>query len=486
LGKAGFQPPTLVSGSSANFALMGLETALGLGGALAPFLVLATLGLVLAMAWRQGLRSRAVHLTLCFVGAAATSCAWACLGELFSAPVLKSGAFTLPLSIVAWVASLLVPMEILGVAARATYRILAATLAAAGALTLAILAYGEVFPFSSPILYVAQGALTVAAVVVFAAGGRGGDGRATPETRRAALGLVALVGVAHALDFGFRLASLGPSAHLAIDLVLPLVLAHAMFRHLGDADRNLRRERVAHAELRERLLLGRVVQELLFPKTDRLETDGLRFAYKHTPSFAMSGDWVAHWREADGTLVFCLGDVVGAGPQAALAVAAVTATIHQARARGASLDEIAATIDETLGAMFAHQVTTTLTAARCRSSEGGDAHEVELFNFGGLGWLHWNGARVAHVALPGSVLGGGGVSRRGHARLTLARHDRLIALTDGICGGSRELKRLTARLAADLATDAAEERTLALATPAGDASPDDRTILTIAPMRRVA
>jgi hypothetical protein len=122
------------------------------------------------------------------------------------------------------------------------------------------------------------------------------------------------------------------------DLILFVVLSAVI---AGEFRTNLADKKRFKAELtsiNERLELARSVQQMLMPRA--LESRVGDFEYKvfFDPAEKMSGDWFNIWTDDDGELRLFIGDVVGKGPSAALAVSVVASVFSECKRSGATLE----------------------------------------------------------------------------------------------------------------------------------------------------
>jgi len=165
------------------------------------------------------------------------------------------------------------------------------------------------------------------------------------------------------------------------------------------------------------------------------------FSSFYQPHDRMSGDWINFWETRNGERRLIFGDVVGKGPRAALAVAAIAAFIESSKEAGDDMLRCVERIDKGLNKLFGGFVTTTLTAMVMHESG-----ELYLFNCGGMGWLRWGKAGAEHIVMPSSVLGMGGNTRVSQRSVSLEPAEYLISFTDGVVDGSRAILRLTKAL----------------------------------------
>ena len=154
----------------------------------------------------------------------------------------------------------------------------------------------------------------------------------------------------------------------------------------------------------------------------------------------MSGDWINHWQTTNGDYVFMIGDVVGKGPQAGLAVAVIAATIDRFKhADGSSIESVLQEINSALYRLFSGMTNTTITAIKIDSD-----NKATLYNAGGLGWFHYSeqGGKIHHHLTPGILLGQEPRSRVGAKCIDIHSGDFLYTFTDGVCSKSQGYRRV--------------------------------------------
>lgn len=226
-----------------------------------------------------------------------------------------------------------------------------------------------------------------------------------------------------------------------VDLAFFFVLAALTAIEIGASFAN---KRAIEAELRaleERLELGRMVQNLLLPESLIGEFNGAKYQFFYEPAQKMSGDWLNIWKTETGECRLFVGDVVGKGPQAALAVAAIASSLSECRDAQLSMSDTIARINHRLIELFHGTVGTTLTAISL------DAHmKAELYTCGALGWIVFADNVWDYVPLRGSSLGVDAKITVSTKIIQLKPNNTLIAFTDGCLEGSRALKVLFKQL----------------------------------------
>ena len=262
-----------------------------------------------------------------------------------------------------------------------------------------------------------------------------------------------------------------------VDLVFFFVLAALTAIEIGASVAN---KRAIEAELRtleERLALGRSVQDLLLPKSLDGEFNYAKYRCFYEPAQKMSGDWLNIWKTENGECRLFLGDVVGKGPQAALAVAAIAATLSECRDSQLTMAETCLRINRRLLELFHGSVSTTLTAVTIDSSM-----EAELYTCGALGWIFYGEGGWDYLPVRGSSLGVESEIKINTKKLSLKPGNTLVAFTDGCLEGSRELKMLFKQLKLKgvdpTSHDAIHQEIIAVG--ASSVVEDDKTMIIIA------
>ena len=134
-------------------------------------------------------------------------------------------------------------------------------------------------------------------------------------------------------------------------------------------------------QLQERIESGRQIQDLLMPRQMCGEFGPFRYRFFYEPAEKMAGDWFFIWPRGD-ELTLLIGDVVGKGPQAAVAVAAVITLLNECMEADNTMEEAMCFLNKRLGHLFRHHVNTTVTAATLHING-----RVRLYNFASHGWL---------------------------------------------------------------------------------------------------
>ncbi len=282
--------------------------------------------------------------------------------------------------------------------------------------------------------------------------------------------------------FGFN-RHLGVNYHWIHELVMFLILTGLAMVDLG---KSLLAKVLVENELKavnERLELGRTVQSMLLPPSMDGAIDRFAFRYYYDPAEKMSGDWLNIWRSEERNHLF-LGDVVGKGPQAALAVAAIASVINDSKYHGLSIAETIERINCQLIDLFQRHITSTFSSATFHADGS-----VELHNAAALGWFALKGNRVQHLPMRSIPLGVVKNAPLATIRKTFEPGTTLFAFTDGVLEGSRARKNLFTKLKAmpedaELTYDELHEMLLAVGKE--HVLVDDKSVLIIKIGERLA
>jgi serine phosphatase RsbU (regulator of sigma subunit) len=233
------------------------------------------------------------------------------------------------------------------------------------------------------------------------------------------------------------------SGFITVDLVL---FHRGFFRERAlRNDEQLRREHEEREKIRlaEVLLIGQTAQELLLPMTVDQHLGGWSISYRCKPHINMAGDWMDSWTGSNGSTIVLIGDVSGKGPSAAIAMAAIMTLIQEARVHGMGLTDAITMMSPRLHGLFKGAIVSTWAGIEIQKN--GSA----FFCGGGSpGWfvLKADGpASVISCRLPMLGISPEVIQVHGD-QLTIEQGDKVVSVSDGICGSSRQLKQFFKRL----------------------------------------
>jgi len=236
------------------------------------------------------------------------------------------------------------------------------------------------------------------------------------------------------------------------------------------------------------LELGRSVQKTLLPQIKQGENGNVSFKFHYQPYGAMSGDWfqfyLASSPEDELQAVFAIGDVVGKGPSAALATAAIATIwkIHEIRwAKGLfDLDDFLSELDDALSANFRGTQNSTISLA---------VINLDKVTFITCGAPAWKGVDASNEKLvirirPNNPLGVGGSEKRfNRVEWMRDREAVIVGFTDGAIDGIRASRKFEADMLEKklLEREDCLDATIAsvLEHGKGSALPDDITVLVL-------
>lgn len=146
----------------------------------------------------------------------------------------------------------------------------------------------------------------------------------------------------------------------------------------------------------------------------------------------MAGDWLTYFRR-DRTIWALCGDVVGKGPQAAIATSSLLTTLYNSSEESSSLADVIKRTDRSLSKIFKTSMVSTVAAAELLN-EG----TARLMAHGFMGWILLPvKGKARQIPGRGSSLGSGLISDIIFHEEQLAPGDRLLVFSDGVADGSR-------------------------------------------------
>lgn len=194
--------------------------------------------------------------------------------------------------------------------------------------------------------------------------------------------------------------------------------------------------------IRKNLELASTVQDLLLPPKRDGYFNSFEYASTYEPFGRMSGDWLNYWRRSTDEIVLVFGDVVGKGPRAALAVAAIAAFIENSKNSNDTVRDCIVRVNSGLFKLFGGHITSTFGAISIHESG-----RVEVYNAGGTGWTHISRNEQHHFTLPSSMLGLDEKPMIGSSTIDALPGDLIFGFTDGVMEGTKLIARLVKGLA---------------------------------------
>ena len=184
--------------------------------------------------------------------------------------------------------------------------------------------------------------------------------------------------------------------------------------------------------LEERLELGERIQKMLMPGDFHPRFDPWEIDILYESAERMAGDWFTYTKKNDVVWAFC-GDVVGKGPQAAIATSSLLTTLRNSTQHGSSINEVIRQTDQSLSGVFLSSMVSTIAGAELHANG-----TVRSMAHGFVGWIHLSargGARV--IPGRGSLLGTGEIGEINFHQHEMEPGDRLLIFSDGVADGSR-------------------------------------------------
>ena len=194
-------------------------------------------------------------------------------------------------------------------------------------------------------------------------------------------------------------------------------------------------------QLKERLNLGKAVQDILLPDEMVFEFNKYQIGMKYHSAQEMSGDWLYVWDVSPDEKRLILGDVVGKGPSAAVPVAVIIGIMGECEERGTSLEDALDRINRRLCILFKHEITSTCAAISLRNNG-----KVTLFNAGSPGWFFVKNTGTEYSPMRSSSLGLSEQLKIEVEDVSIEEELSLFSFTDGYMEGARAFKRLVRQL----------------------------------------
>lgn len=225
--------------------------------------------------------------------------------------------------------------------------------------------------------------------------------------------------------------------------------------------------------LEDRMELGFSIQRLLMPAKQLIEFGPFRVQVFYECADLMAGDWF-YWKESSDDLkVFC-GDVVGKGPQAAIAATSVLTMCHDLSSTYKSIEAMLKHLNKSAAELFQMKSISTIGAAGLKKDGS-----VQIINHGFAGWIHLSANSVELINQRGSLLGSSLDMEWNSKDVQMKVGDRLIIFSDGVLEGPRALKRVCEELAKMNDKPFAEITAMVREIGKNSVIEDDRTLVMI-------
>jgi hypothetical protein len=223
-------------------------------------------------------------------------------------------------------------------------------------------------------------------------------------------------------------------AFMIIDLV---IFQRAYFEEKSLKEEEVRRR----STLEDRMELGFSIQRLLMPGEQTKAFGPFKVFVFYECADLMAGDWF-YWSDADSKLRVLCGDVVGKGPEAAIAATSILTLCHDYTKRSGSLTSVLTSMNKAIVELFRSKPISTLGAAELKMDGS-----VEVVNHGFPGWMHLKkNGDVEFIGQRGASLGAQVNMPWDTKNIEMGQGDRLIIFSDGVLEGPRAIKLLSDKL----------------------------------------
>jgi hypothetical protein len=225
--------------------------------------------------------------------------------------------------------------------------------------------------------------------------------------------------------------------------------------------------------LEDRMELGFSIQRLLMPQSQEHAYGPYKISVYYERSDIMAGDWF-YWKDLKDELCVICGDVVGKGPQAAIAATSVLTMCRTFISSKTTILEVLQHLSTHVARIFENRSISTIAA--CSLKESGQA---TVYNNGFAGWILASHGESQIITQRGPNLGTNPDINWDGTTFEIPRHGRLIIFSDGIAEGPRAIKKM-----ADLAAKSSNLTTgefIEAAIKIGQTSvvDDDKTLIVI-------
>ena len=201
-------------------------------------------------------------------------------------------------------------------------------------------------------------------------------------------------------------------------------------------------ERSKKEILEERLVLGEAVQEMLLPKSLTGNFANFDYQMRYKPAGQMSGDWLFIWKNNHEHPSLIMGDVVGKGPAAALAVAVIINELKSAKEGLSTIENAIENVNSALIDHFSGKITTTLAAIGFDNNKG-----ISFYNAGSPGWFFQiPNQPTRYLTMRSNPLGIDPNTKPFIQKEPVPEKAFIFTFSDGYMEGARGLKRLVREL----------------------------------------
>jgi len=479
-GLTGGTPLVVTTGVNKNSKIMGIETALQNIRPLFRLLPTLTLGIILFIGWQVGIRSRLLAATLFLFVMVTSRNLLFYLVDFWPWDIVKTSIISRTFLTGSLLAYNIFGAELLSVYSKHSEKFIKAVIGLVAIQIPLFFYFSTNMDLNKYFNHATDALFYITSIIILVAGYQNTKNEDQAIRRKISYAYMS----ASLIFISLRIADnvlqqYGIYTLLSsqLEIIMPIFVGMILLYHLASVQKHYERERSKRELMQERLELGRTVQELLLP--DNLAGTFREFQYEmyYEPANQMSGDWMSIWATNQGDQRLMIGDVVGKGPQAALAVSAIASIINECQHANFTMEQCIKRINKHLFDLFRGRISTTLSAVVINES-----NNFTLYNCGAQGWLCYNGGSMSFLPMRSKHLG---TSKDISIESTTIdyKDDLLIcSFTDGCLEGSRALKALSREISA---LDNSKRKNLKnihdLIIQAGKSSvlDDDKTILAV-------
>ena len=218
-----------------------------------------------------------------------------------------------------------------------------------------------------------------------------------------------------------------------------LVMFHRGFKV---ANKQAETERQRREFLEQSMELGLTMQKMLMEPTAAEPSSRMKLSVHFEAMEGMAGDWILRNIHDKGVSWLAIGDVVGKGPQAAVAATSILTTIKIAARQTVNVTAALEWADHQLYDSFSGAISSTIAAIIWDE----DYRRVSFISNGSACWLRIRGEDIRAMEARGPNLGSGKMSESVFSESDMISGDIFVVFSDGIIDGSRDISRAVKRL----------------------------------------
>ncbi|MCX6119653.1 MAG: PP2C family protein-serine/threonine phosphatase, partial [Proteobacteria bacterium] len=232
-------------------------------------------------------------------------------------------------------------------------------------------------------------------------------------------------------------------------------------------------EEKRRSALEDRMELGFSIQKLLMPNDFTKEYGPFKIHVFYECAEKMAGDWF-YWKEAQNECRVVCGDVVGKGPEAAIAATSILTICNNFASVEPTMEAFLKKLNSTVAELF--RKSSVSTAGGAALTQSGKA---TIYNHGFSGWMIIRDSKVEMIAQRGPPLGPDPDAKWEGFEIDMKKGDRLIIFSDGVAEGPRALKKVSAAIQSNYDVSLPNLAQIILETGKFSVIDDDRTLLII-------